>query len=89
MCLIRNYYNNPSAIYAEELDYEPGCRGHSIHVYNDDGALGGFGELECNGQTFGGNTGRNVGTEQLPLWFYVGPKAKVKAIAHNLLGVKL
>ncbi len=87
--LLRNFFNNPSAIYAEELDYKPGCHGHSIHVYNDNGELGGFGELECNGQTFGGNTGRSGAVEQLPLWFYVGEKNKVKRITYNLLGVKL
>lgn len=87
--MVRNFFNNPSAVYSEELDYKPGCRGHSIHVYNDNGDLGGFGEMECNGQTFGGSTGRNASTEQLPLWFYVGEVEKIKRITFNLLGVQL
>lgn len=87
--LIRNFFNNPSSVYAEELDYKPGCHGHSIHVYNDNGELGGFGELECNGQTFGGNTGRSGAVEQLLLWFYVGEHEKIKRITYNLLGVRL
>jgi hypothetical protein len=33
--IVRNFFNNPSMPYAEEPDHSPGCRGHSIHVYND------------------------------------------------------
>ena len=55
--LIRNFFNNPSSEYAEEPYHTKGLRGHSVHVYNDDGTNGDFGELECNGQTIGGTTG--------------------------------
>jgi len=89
-CLIvRNFFNNPSAPYAEEPADAPGVRGHSIHVYNDNGGLGGFGELECNGQTIGGETGRSSSTDQLVLWLYVGAPQQVKEIALNLLGVQV
>jgi hypothetical protein len=89
-CLIvRNFFNNPSAPYAEEPDHTAGCRGHSIHVYNDDGNAGGFGELECNAQTIGGNTGRSSSTDQLVLWLYVGHDEQIKEIGLHLLGVEL
>ena len=87
--IVRNFFNNPSAAYTEEIDRLPGSGGYSIHVYNDDGGLGGFGELECNGQAIGGYTGRNSSTEQLVLWFYTGETGKVKNIARHLLGVDL
>lgn len=87
--IVRNFFNNPSAPYAEEPDHTPGCRGHSIHVYNDDGNAGGFGELECNAQTIGGETGRSSRTDQLVLWLYVGAPEKVKEIGLHLLGIEL
>jgi hypothetical protein len=89
-CLvIRNFFNNPSAHYSEEAAHIPGRRGHSIHVYNDDGGLGGFGEMECNGQTIGGASGRSVAQEQLVLWIYIGISGKVKEIALRLLGIQI
>ncbi len=87
--LVRNFFNNPAAPYVEEPADWPGRRGHSIHVYNDGGNLGGFGELECNGQTIGGTTGRSATTDQFVLWLYVGPTGKIKQIVSHLLGLEL
>ena len=87
--IVRNFFNNPSMPYAEEPDHSPGCRGHSIHVYNDDGNAGGFGELECNLPTIGGETGRSSSRDQLVLWLYVGAPDQVKEIGLHLLGVEL
>ena len=87
--IVRNFFNNPSVPYAEEPDHSPGCRGHSIHVYNDDGNAGGFGELECNLQTIGGDTGRSSSRDQLVLWLYVGALDRIKEIGLHLLGVEL
>jgi hypothetical protein len=87
--IVRNFYNNPSAHYSEEAAHIPGRRGHSIHVYNDDGALGGFGELECNGQTIGGSSGRSKSIEQLVLWIYIGRSSQVETIAKHLLGIEV
>jgi len=85
--LVRNYLNNPSAPYTEEPDFPAGCRGHSIHVYNDGGEFGGFGELEVNLPTIGGETGRSSSTDHLLLWIYVGPGDKIRRVALNLLGI--
>jgi hypothetical protein len=87
--IVRNFFNNPSAPYAEEPDHTPGCRGHSIHVYNDDGNAGGFGELECNAPTIGGDTGRSSSTDELVLWLYVGAPDMVREIGFHLLGFEL
>jgi hypothetical protein len=86
---VRNFFNNPGASYVEEPADWPGRRGHSIHVYNDGGALGGFGELECNGQTIGGATGRSVTTDQFILWLYVGAADKVKRLVPHLVGLDI
>lgn len=87
-CLIvRNFFNNPSAPYVEEPADCVGCRGHSVHVYNDGGMFGGFGELECNGQTIGGETGRATSTDTFVLWLYAGSRERIAEIGQHLLGV--
>ena len=87
--IVRNFFNNPSTSYVEEPPDSPDQRGHSIHVYNDGGDLGGFGELEVNGQTIGGDTGRSSGKDQFVLWLYVGARDKVKQLVPHLLGIEI
>jgi len=84
--IVRNFFNNPSAVYAEEFADQPLRRGRSIHIYNDNGGLGGFGELEVNGQTIGGASGRSATSDQFVLWFYLGDPASIKKVASLLLG---
>jgi len=87
--LVRNFFNNPSSVYAEEPHEQPGVKGHSVHVFNDKGNLGGFGEMECNGQTIGGETGREKSLDQNLLWLFTGPYSQVKKIALMLLGIRI
>ncbi len=87
--IVRNFFNNPAMPYVEEPADWPGRRGHSVHVYNDGGDLGGFGELECNGQTIGGPTGRSTSTDQFLLWLYVGPVDKIKTLGLHLIGIEI
>ena len=82
--LIRHFFNNPSRPYAEEPPHLPGCRGHSVHVYNDGG---GFGELEVMAQTIGGESGRSASADSFLFWLYVGPEDRLDLIARHLLGV--
>ncbi len=87
--VICNFYINPSSVYAEEPPDVQGAKGNSVHIYNDDGSFGGFGELECNGQTIGGSTGKSSTSDQLVFWLYIGAEEKVKQITHHLLGISL
>lgn len=87
--MVRNFFNNPSNVYAEEPPDAPGVHGHSIHVYHDGGQLGGFGEMECTGQTIGGQTGRFASTDAFQMWVYVGASEKIAVIGTHLLGVAL
>ena len=84
--IVRNFFVNPSAPYLEEPAHLPGGGGQAIHVYNDDGAFGGFGELECHGQAIGGRTGHSCSTDQFVLWLYCGPIDRLRDIALRLLG---
>jgi hypothetical protein len=85
--LVRDFTNNPSSIYSEEPAQRPGTIGDSVHVYNDSGEIGGFGEMECQGQTIGGATGRSSATDRFSLWVYIGDTEKLRAIAGHLLAV--
>lgn len=85
--LVRAFFVNPSAPYVEEPPQEPGVTGQAVHIYNDDGHLGGFGEMECSGQAVGGATGRGASVDTFTLWAYTGPAEKLRAIARALLGV--
>jgi hypothetical protein len=85
--VVRNYFNNPSSVYSEEPAHLPGARGDSIHVYNDGGMFGGFGELEVQGQTIGGQTGLSSITDRHIIWIYEGPQERIGRIAEHLLGL--
>lgn len=87
--LIRSFFNNPSAQYLEEPPHLPGVKGKSLHVYNDGGQFGGFGELEVNGQAIGGVSGRSESTDQFLMWIYVGDSDKLQEIARHLLGINV
>lgn len=84
--IVRSFFNNPSAPYVEEPAHLIGRSGHSVHVYNDDGNLGGFGEVECHGQAIGGALGRAASADQFLVWIYVGSKTKIDAILATLIG---
>ena len=87
--IIRNFFNNPSSYYCEEPPDLPGYHGNSLHIYNDDGGFGGFGELECNGQTIGGITGKSSSYDPMTLWVFMGDKKRIKKIAGILLGIEI
>jgi hypothetical protein len=87
--IIRNYFNNPSAIYAEEPPRLPGVNGHSVHVYNGGGDFGQMGELEVTGQTIGGVSGRASSTDDFVLWVFSGAREQLQAIGRLLLGVTI
>ena len=86
-CLILlNYPNNPSALYSEEPPEVPGDTGYSIHIYSDDGGLGGFAEMECNLQTIGGPGGQDRAFDRVTKWIFTGPRQRLGKIAELLLG---
>jgi hypothetical protein len=86
--LVRNFYNNPSALYIDEPGPQPGFRGDSIQLYNDGGTLGGFGEMEVHGQAIGGETGKSSSQDEFTLWFYTGHVDKIKRLIPHLLGIE-
>ena len=85
--IVKNFFNNPSSVYAEEPPGRPGDNGYSVHVYNDDGKLGGFGEMECNAQTIGGDTSRLSSVDTIATSVYRGAKADIEEILRQLTGI--
>jgi hypothetical protein len=87
--LVRNFSNHPSSEYPEEPPDTPGRRGDDIQIYNDDGGFGDFGEMEWNGQTIGGDTGRSESHDTLALYLFSGPADRLRAILVEILGIEL
>ncbi len=88
--LVCNYFNDPSALYAEQPAGDPEASGLSMHVYNDGGMFGGFAELEANGRTIGGD-GDGDGasrTDTFTVWGFRGTAEAVRDAAGMLLGVR-
>lgn len=87
--LVRQFANDPAAPYSEEPDFAPGVLGDSIHIYNDDGGLGGFGEVEARGRTTGYGTGRTTSVDEFTSWWFFGTREQIDDVAGHLLGVSL
>ncbi len=83
---VRHFFSNPSAFYNEEPPLSPGVKGCSVHVYNDSGTSGGFGELENNGQAVGGSTGRSVSIDSFVTWIFDGADAAIDLVFESLMG---
>jgi hypothetical protein len=88
LLVIRTFFNNPSSEYAEEPPNEAGNRGHSVFVFNDGGNLGGFGELECNGQPVG-VAGKSTTHDLFVTWLFMGEQMRLRSLAEVLLGARL
>jgi hypothetical protein len=87
--LIRQFFNNPSAVYSEEPPAMVGNHGHSVHIYNGGGDFGAMGEMEVNGQTIGGASGLTSNTDHFVLWGFIGNHADIQQVSDSLLGVVL
>ena len=86
-CLyIKNFNNNPSSVYCCEPFDQPGETGCSLFVYNDNGELGGFAELENTFQTVGGDTQLTKTTDYVENWFYFGDRENLIDIANTFIG---
>ena len=84
--LVRASHSEPSAEYAEEPDPTPGVRGDPLHLYNDDGALGGFAEVEARGTPLLG-PGPDPVVDRFATWWFCGPVEELAVVAQHLLGI--
>ncbi|TVQ25983.1 MAG: hypothetical protein EA383_06740 [Spirochaetaceae bacterium] len=84
--VVRSFMNNPSYEYLEEPPAVPQDRGYSIHVVDDGGSFGGFGEVEWSGCSLGGRMGTRVSVNDSFTWWYYGDHDSIQTAAHLLVG---
>jgi hypothetical protein len=89
--VVRQFFNNPASRYVDEPAGKAGASGDSVQFYNDDGALGGFAEIEVHGQSLGGRDSRGSArrtsaVDYLEFWQYTGRPESVKMVGELLLG---
>jgi hypothetical protein len=85
--LLRNSVSDPAAEYSEEPDFAVGHRGDPIHIYNDDGGLGGFAELEARGRPIGSDDVPATSTDAVTSWWFRGSEPVVAGIARSVTGI--
>jgi hypothetical protein len=83
--MVKNYFNDPSGEYIKEPSHMIGCKGHSMHIYQDDGKLGGVAEFEISGTSIGDNKDNLENTTSIHTWYYAGSKDSMEHLLELLL----
>jgi hypothetical protein len=86
LAFVRSSPVDPSAEYSEEPDPSPGVRGDALHLYDDDGGLGGFAEVEARGTPVVGPAPEAV-TDTFASWWFRGAPDDVARVVEMLVGV--
>lgn len=84
--IVRQVSVDPSSDYPEEPDFAPGESGDALHVYSDEGPLGGFGEMEARGRSIGSGHGRASVSDDILTWVFEGPNDQIDYLVQHLLG---
>lgn len=79
---------DPDGIYVDKPWGKPSDYGDVIELYNDDGNMGGFAEIECHGPALKLAKGETQ-SHTLKLHMFRGPLPELKKIGSALLGVDL
>ncbi|WP_372630982.1 DUF6786 family protein [Cohnella sp.] len=89
--VLRAIAPDPSSDYLDTPWGDPEDRGHCVQLYNDDGKIGLFGELEHHAPAVTRNQdqGKLVGWDRSQLWCYSGSFRAIARIADKLLGVDI
>ncbi len=85
--IYKQYYNDPANPYCCDPWDQPGKKGCSLSVYNDNGSNGGYAEFENSGLTIGEGTNRSRATTYLSHMFFTGNKEDLEKLIGVLLGV--
>ena len=87
--LVRNFVNNPSGFYIDRPANQLTKQGDLLQIYNDSGAFGGFGEIECHAPAIGLQTGLSKTVLCIQTWGFSGKAEEIKLITQILLGAKI
>lgn len=85
LLMVRIYPNDPTGRYADEPPAERGVNGFSCHMYNDDGKLGGFGEIETMGSPIGGSNGTSEALDRTLMLFYLGDRNEIDSVEQRFV----
>ena len=75
--IVRRFALDPDALYTDVPCSQPDARGYAVQVYVDDGALGGFGELEHHCPALNVESGIDEVTDQCDTWVFRGPGSSI------------
>jgi len=85
---IKEFPVDPEGIYVDKPWGKPSDYGDAIELYNDDGNMGGFTEIECHGPAQRLEKGASQ-SHTLTLHMFRGPLEELKAVASSVLGTDL
>ncbi|BBH20627.1 hypothetical protein Back11_19720 [Paenibacillus baekrokdamisoli] len=85
--LVRSFNMDRAGAYGDVPLDRPEESGHCVQCYNDDGTLGGFGEIEYHTPLMG--PGQRKMTDISQVWCYSGDEEQIGKVATELLGVRL
>ena len=78
--IVRQFDLDPGALYSDVPCSQPDARGHAVQVYVDDGAHGGFGELEHHSAALDGASGIDEVSDQCDTWVFRGPASTIDRV---------
>jgi len=84
--LVRSFVPDPAGDYRDAPAQRPDERGHCLQLYNDDGSLGRFGELEYHSPVIDGTKGVRSLADQSRIDCYEGERSAVIRIRDIVLG---
>ncbi len=87
--LLRDFHVDPAGQYFKSPAGAAAKTGSALHVYNDDGMMGGFAEHECSCLAIGGVTGRKFSYDRIANHYFTGSAAVIKEVAEKLLGLNI
>lgn len=85
--VVRNFRVNPSGEYVDVWSTRMDDNGFAFQACNCNSKWGSFSELEYHAPAVGGDTGQSRSTDTSVVWAFRGGRAKVEAIARQLLAL--
>ncbi len=85
---VKEFPVDPDGVYVDKPWGKPSDYGDAVELYNDDGNMGGFTEIECHGPAQRLAKGESQ-THSLELHMFRGPLEELKTIGASLLGADL
>ena len=83
--VVRKFHDGDDSLYADYPSFNPADSGYCAEVYVDDGAYGGFGELEYHSKAINIDSGESETEDQSETWGFSGTLSDINNICENIL----